>query len=72
MPLLFSKHMNSRGSKSPSSKLNEEKVLEIKRLLRDGKTPKEIAPDFGVHPTTIRKIKDGGSWNHVRLDDERK
>lgn len=54
-----------RGSEIPSSKLNEDQVYEI-RFNSVGKSVKELAEEFGVSTTTIRSIKKGKSWEHVK------
>lgn len=49
-----------------SSKLNEKKVLEIKRYLLDGKlSSKEIAEIFGISSATVNKICNGSRWASV-------
>lgn len=54
------------GTKQADVKLNENKVLLIKKLLFQSKfKQKEIAEKFGVSPTTISDIKHGRKWKHV-------
>lgn len=50
------------GEKSPSAKLNNEKVAEIKSLIRNGATNKEISATYGVSPGTIGFIRSGDTW----------
>jgi len=57
----------AKGEKSPTAKLNEKKVLEIKKMLRDGAKQRDVAEAFGVAPSTINRIVQGLSWSHVRL-----
>lgn len=53
-----------RGSKSPKSVLTNKQVLEIKRLLADGKLRKaHIARQFNVPFSTIYSIYSGQSWS---------
>ena len=60
-----------KGVRAVKAKLNREKVLEIKRLLRRGKLMQtEIAKQFGVTPVTINSIKSGRLWFDIRLSDE--
>jgi hypothetical protein len=54
-----------QGNEHKLSKLNEEKVKEIKELLKKGKKQKEIAIQYGVNNSTICDIKTGRSWKHV-------
>ncbi len=54
------------GTKQADVKLNENKVLLIKKLLFQSKfKQKEIAEKFGVSPTTISDIKHGRKWKHI-------
>lgn len=53
------------GSDNWYSKLNEKDIPEIKRMLKDGKTHREIAENFNVTISTISKVKLGRSWTHV-------
>ena len=51
--------------------LNPEKVLEIKRLIRDGSIKdSEIARRFGVWQTAITKIRMGHTWKSVKLPED--
>jgi DNA-binding XRE family transcriptional regulator len=59
----------SKGSLHGLAKLDEEKVLEIKRLLAETNlTQKEIAKKYGVCHQTISYIKNGKLWGHVRYE----
>jgi hypothetical protein len=53
-----------------SYKLNESKVLLIKKALLRGRGTAEIARQFGVSSGQIRHIRRGGSWAEVKLEDE--
>jgi len=53
------------GSKNPSAKLNEEKVVEILKLLNDKISIKEIANMYNVSSETISCIKRGLTWKNV-------
>lgn len=54
------------GSKSGLSKLHEDDVREIKRLLVEGITKqKDIAAMFNVNKATITFIKNGSRWGHI-------
>jgi group I intron endonuclease len=57
-----------KGSNHPLSKLNEEEVLQIKEMLKDGMSYLEIAKEFNVVEGTISTIKQGRSWKHVGDD----
>jgi transposase len=53
----------SRPSKSVS-KLSNEDVLEIVRLVREGSMlKKDIAERFGIDPTSVRGISSGKTWS---------
>ncbi len=55
------------GENNPAAKINDESAMQIKELLRLGLHPNEIAPMFGVKPSTAFDILLGRSWMHVRL-----
>jgi hypothetical protein len=55
----------SRGSARPAAKLDEEKVADIKRRLRQGKRPRDIAADYHVSQSLISHIKAERLWTHV-------
>lgn len=58
----------NRGTGNGMARLDEEKVIKIKRLLDQGeKTQTEIAEMFGVSRRTISFIKTGERWGHVRV-----
>lgn len=54
-----------KGSNHPFSKLDEEKVKNIKQLLRLGSKKSEIAKKFSISHATITGIAKGKSWKHV-------
>jgi len=55
---------NLKGSRNGQSKLIEDEVRAIKT---DSRIADEIAADYKVSPATIRGIKLGYNWKHVRL-----
>ena len=55
----------ARGSALPQSRLNPELVREI-RATRGKRTAKSWAQELGTHQRTIDKVRDYGSWVHVR------
>ena len=55
----------NKGTNNPASKLNEEKVREIRILLKI-RNVKEISNIYGVVPGAIYNIKSGRSWKHVK------
>lgn len=54
-----------KGEGSPNSKLTEQKVKEIKKLLADGLSTRKIAKLFSVGKTIISDIKKGRCWSHI-------
>ena len=60
-----------KGENHPTSKLTENQVLEIKRLIRDGLGNTEIAKRYNVKHYTISKIRTGDNWPHVSLPEDR-
>lgn len=55
----------AKGESLPQSKLDDEKVREIKARLRRGDRQTDIARDFGVEYPTIYAIRKGITWRHV-------
>ena len=56
-----------RGEQNSCSKLTEEKVREIKRLLNKGEKMLVIAREFGVSMSCINNIKRGRDWVFVTV-----
>lgn len=56
------------GSDNPDSKLTEEDVIEIKKLIQKGdRTLISIAKEFGVSGATISSIKHEKTWSHIKI-----
>ena len=56
---------DTRGSACPTAKLDERAVSEIRRALRGGATPEELALRHGVDEWTVRDVRDRRTWRHV-------
>jgi hypothetical protein len=59
------KLVNNTGVNNGMSVLNDEKAVEIKRLLKTGMSQYKIAKIFGVSRSAILKIKLNLTWKHV-------
>lgn len=57
------------GSENGTSKLNEEQVKEIKKLIENGSTSRYIGFMYGVSKTTILRIRNNKNWKHVKLEE---
>ena len=55
-----------KGSKNGAAKLTEKQVLEIKVLLKKGKSKASIGRKYGVTDSNIRLIAQGKKWKHVK------
>jgi hypothetical protein len=53
------------GTRHGNSKLDDEKVLGIRREYESGKTMRELAGRYGVSRTTIHKVLTRETWNHI-------
>lgn len=53
----------SRGTKNPTNKLSNKDVLEIRGLIHEGVTVKELAEKYNVHTSTIYRIKNNTGWS---------
>ncbi len=52
-------------------KMNETKVLILKKRLKAGKTKKKIlAKQFDITMTQLRRIESGENWGHVKLEED--
>lgn len=54
-----------RGSLNGSSKLDEDKVLEVRSMFKSGISSASIAKRFGVSYQSIGKILARKTWTHV-------
>lgn len=59
---------NFKGSANPMSKLNEEKVKQIKERVLTGERQVDLAKEFEVNKTIVNKIVNGTAWSHVAVD----
>lgn len=53
---------SNRGERCAASKLTTEQAVEIWSRLNLGENSPAIAKDYGVHPRTVRDIRQGRSW----------
>lgn len=53
------------GSKNRFSKINEEQVLELRKLREQGATTKELVDKFGLTRCTVLKIIRKDLWKHI-------
>jgi len=63
------KHPESvqRGSLCTTAKLDEDKVIQIKKRVMGGEKQSSIAREFSVTKTTISYIMKRKSWRHVSI-----
>lgn len=61
----WSRAAKHSGSHSPNAKLTEAAVLSIRR---DGRNDQQIGESFGIHPSTVNRIRAGKAWTHVSED----
>jgi len=54
------------GSKSSMAKLDEEKILEIRKLKANGARTCELSAKYEVHKSTIKRVISGEHWSHVK------
>jgi hypothetical protein len=62
---MVDKVRQARGSLNGMAVLNEDLVLDIKNLLSQGVTCKEISEDFALKYNTVHAIKQGRNWRHI-------
>lgn len=56
---------NSKGEKSPVSRLREHEVIEIRLLASCGLSQREIADRFRINQSTVSNIVARKRWSHV-------
>lgn len=54
-----------RGEDRPNSKLKDDDVIEIKKMIYERVKICDIAELFGVKPNTITQVKTGERWSHI-------
>jgi transposase len=54
-----------QGEKHNHAKLTESQVREIVTLVRGGKTQKEVAQFYKIHPSNVSDMKRGKRWPHL-------
>lgn len=54
-----------KGGKQRFAKLNKEKVSEIKKLIKKGKSDTELSKHFLVARSTIFHIRNGNTWKDI-------
>ena len=57
--------LKAKGESHGVSKLDNAKVIEIKKLLKDKMPQRKIAKLFGVCQATIKDIKNNTTWKHI-------
>lgn len=55
----------ARGERQGLSKLTEADIPQIRALLRQGRTQREVAERFGVSDVTVSAVARGRTWSHV-------
>ncbi len=58
---------NQLGSKNPISKLNEDQVKDIKKMILNGRNDKELGIMYKVSRRTISDIRLKKCWKHVEI-----
>lgn len=61
--------LSARGVQKWSCKLNDEKVLRIKQLSKQGVSGVELSRMYNISPSMIYSIRAGRFWKHVKLDE---
>lgn len=60
------KKVSNRGERNCNSKLNNEQVREIKKMLSEKIYQHEIAKKFNVSQSTIHSINVGNTWGDIK------
>lgn len=54
-----------KGKTATNAVLTDDSVRDIKHLIKEGFTNREIADLFGIHPGTVNCIRTGRNWSHI-------
>lgn len=66
-PVVSTKDLTkATGSSNGNSKLDDDKVRQIKLALEDGRSCCSIGKEFGVSNVSVANIRDGKIWKHVK------
>ena len=57
----------ARGSKLPQAKLTDSKVIELRKLRKEGITVPALAKQFGITLRTVYRALTGESWSHIPI-----
>jgi DNA-binding XRE family transcriptional regulator len=57
--------LDFQGEKNKRAKLTKEDVKEVRKMLDNGMTQREVGDNFGVSRGCIADIDQGRSWSHV-------
>lgn len=60
--------VSNLGERNGTAKLTDEKVLQIRRRLKEGVYGYRVAEEFGVCNMTVSLIKRGKLWKHLPLN----
>jgi len=63
--ILHGTHVDNRGSKCATSKLNELDIPKIREMINNKYTCSQIAKIFNVNRRTIQDIKLNKTWRHI-------
>ena len=59
-------HMVRRGVDVNTAKLDEYKVVKIRKLALSGSSVKDLAKDFGITDSAIRRVVNKKTWSHIK------
>lgn len=63
---------DSRGEKHGQHKLTEQDIVDIIRLADSGASRAVIGRQYGIHPSTVRRIAKGQAWKHINPRSEKR
>lgn len=63
---MVNKRRHCFGETINTAKLSDRNIPEIRRLANCGKTKKEIAVQFDIHPSQIGRIVNKKAWDHIK------
>ena len=59
------KHGSKKGMKHPNSKFTDTRVIQIREMVAQGKTYKEVSRTLGINYNSIKYIASYRGWTHI-------
>ena len=65
---MVAKRRHAHGTRHPHSKLNEDKVRQLRQMRAEGVPQRAVAAALGVSRNLVRVVERGKNWKHVPME----